>query len=319
MTVLCVSPHCAMPGTHDQAAADHPDDCRGCAPAPAADGLYLCGHCVRTMERDLWKAAQLHAALGQALTGGGRGERGPGGTSTGVQLDPIAVEVRGAIRAGLAGLCRLVAEERGITLPADDVTAMARWLTGHVLWLAAHPAAGEHAGDLRDLAGDGRSWRVAYPASGDRTLIGVCNQPRGTNSPRSAVGGHSGADSGGAETCGERLYVRDGEQTITCRGCGTVGSVQWWRWELCSAADAGEVVDAYAAAAYLSWRWGRAVDAGLVRKWGQRAPAESGLLVDGDGRPVRDEMQRVLFVLGRLEQRAERMWGPASDALATAS
>jgi hypothetical protein len=321
VTQLCVAPHCVLPGTHatDGEAEHDYTTCRGCAPALAADGLYLCGHCLRTMERDAWKAAQLYAALGQALAGGGRADSGPGGSSTGVDLNDAAVEARGTIRATLVGLCRMIAEERGIGLPEDRVVAMAAYVSTHARWLAAHAAADEHARDLRDVATDGRSWRVAYAVAGDRTLIGLCNRPQT-------------AEDGDPVPCGTRLYVREGADWVTCDGCGAEGTVRWWRWELCAAADALEVVDAYEAASLLSWRWARPVDPGLVRKWGQRYD-DAGMLrklievtplgaVEREwveGEPLKDRVGRVLFVLAMLERRAERMWGPADDTLAKAA
>jgi hypothetical protein len=313
---LCVSPHCVMPGTHlADVDPDHdPEQCRGCAPALAADGLYLCQRCVATMERDIWKAAVLYRALGQALVGGGGGERGGGGGGHDVELHPVAVEARDAIKALLVALCRMIAHERGVELPEPDMVAVARYLTRHVRWLAAHPAADEHAHDLRDAATDPRSWGVAYTVPSDRRLIGVCNQTV------SAPSDDPGAESGGAEwICGTRLYRREGEQAVACLGCGRSESVQWWRWELCAGADVEPVMDAYEAAAWLSWRWGREVQPGTVRKWGQRWREQAGLLVDADGRAQRDELQRVLFDREALEARATKLWGPAEDASSAAA
>lgn len=322
-TLLCSSPCCTLPGQHLPEPGDgHDDTCRGCQPARAADGLYLCQRCTAGIGRDAFKAAELHGALGQVLAGGGgRGESGPGGASTGVELHPVAVEARGAIRATLVGLCRLVAEERGLGLPADDVVDMARYLARHAQWLAAHRAAGEHAAELRDVASDARSFRVAYAVAGDRTLIGLCNQP-----------GAAPSDDPGA-VCGARIYVRDNDAAlgaaIVCPGCEASGTVQWWRWELCSAADERAVVDAYEAAAFLSWRWGREVQPGLVWQWGRRY-GDAGMLrvlVDVtplgaverellEGGPLKDRQGRVLFVLGLLVVRAERMWGAPTGVLA---
>lgn len=327
--LLCASPYCAVPGYH-LAEPDHDEaTCRGCQPARAADGLYLCGHCTARIGRDALDAATLHADLGQVLAGhGGRGDSGPGGRDPGIELDPVAVEARDAIRAVLVGLCRMVGEERGITLPRDKVLDMATYVARHARWLAAHaegnpprPIAGEHAQDLRDLVTDGRSKRVAYAVPGDRTLIGLCNQP-----------GPGPGDDAGA-VCGARIYVRDNAPTlgaaIACPGCGASGTVQWWRWELCAAADGREVVDAYEAAAFLSWRWGREVQPGLVWQWGRRYDDAGMLRVLCDvtplgaverelveGGPLKDRQGRVLFVLGMLVQRAERMWGAPTGVLA---
>jgi hypothetical protein len=311
--LLCVSPYCGLPGIHQADPADgHDDGCRGCQPARAADGLYLCDYCVRRMERDAWTAARLHAALGQALAGG-NGRHGPGGGSIGLEPDAVAMESRTAIRATLVTLCRLVADERGHALPGDTVIAMAGYVCRNARWLAAHQAADEHASDLRDLVTDGRSWSVAYPVSGDRTLIGVCNQAR------TAPSGDPGAAD--EAPCGTALWHREGQPDLTCPSCGTTRTVQWWRWEMCSAGEREGIVDAYAGAAYLSWRWNRLVDPGLVRKWGQRHRLTLRSLVrDGetmvDGPLLRDQLGRVLFVLGELEAHAVKVWGEPVDALA---
>lgn len=330
-TLLCASAWCYLPGQHLPEPEPNHDEatCGGCQPARAADGLYLCGRCARLLERDPWEAARLYVDLGQVLAGGSStGERGPGGRSTGVELHPVAVEARGAIRSTLAGLCRIVAEERGLALPDDTPVAMARFLSRHAQWLAAHRAAGEFAGELRDVATDGRSKRVAYAVSSDRTLIGLCNQPR------------ADADGDPGAVCGAKIWHRPSPEThdaarivtepiIECTGCGTIGSVLWWRWELCSAADGSEIVDAYEAAAFLSHRWLRPVQPGLVWQWGRRY-ADAGMLrelVDVtplgaverewvEGKPLKDRQGRVLFVLGMLARRAERMWGPVPEVVA---
>lgn len=300
-TLLCASPYCGLPGQHAETVDDDHDEatCRGCLPARAADGLYLCGRCAGLLSRDALNAARLWASLGHTLVGG-TGSRGPGGGDSDIQLNEAGMEARNAIRRTLVALCRLVAEERGFTLPDDTVLDMARYVCRYAGWLAAHQAAGEHAADLRDLVTDGRTWSVAYPTSGDRTLIGVCNQQCGE------------------EPCGTPLWHREGEATLTCPSCGAYGSVPWWRWEMCSAGEREGIVDAYAAAAYLSWRWDRAVDAGLVRKWGLRYDLTLRAVgPDGEeGDLLRDHQQRVLFVLAELEARAARLWGEAPETLA---
>lgn len=330
-TLLCASPYCALPGIHAAEPEPEHDEatCRGCQPARADDGLYLCRRCAGLLERDPLEAARLYVDLGQVLAGGSGGsERGPGGTSAGVELHPVAVEVRSLIRSTLVALCRMVAEERGITGPRDDVLSMAIYLSRHARWLAAHRAAGEHARDLRDVVTDGRTKRVAYAVSSDRTLIGLCNQPR------EAAGGE-------LEPCGARLWSRGTlpdddeerkpapEEVIDCPQCGASGTVRWWRWELCALGDDLEVMDAYEAAAYLSWRWAREVQPGTVWQWGRRY-ADAGMLRElcdvtplgaverewVEGKPLKDRQGRVLFVREMLERRAERMWGAPADALA---
>jgi hypothetical protein len=113
---------------------------------------------------------------------------------------------------------------------------------------------------------------------------------------------------------------------IACPECGASGTVRWWRWELCAGAEEDEVVDVYAAAAFLSWRWGRPVEVWMLRQWGRRAPEEAGLVCtvlerNAAGRAVRwltetDDRGRVRFELGPLERYAATRWGEAPDTLA---
>jgi len=328
-TLLCASPHCALPGLHlvDPDPEHDEETCRGCLPARAADGLYLCQRCAGLVKQDAWGAASLYVDLEEAMASAApRPSDGSShvGMPSGVDLHPIAVEARGIIRSTLVSLCRMVAEELGIALPADTVPEMAKYLARHARWLAAHPAAGEIAGELRDVVTDSRTRRVAYAVPNDRILIGLCNQV-------------CEAASGELVVCGARLWSRPPdvgtlhEEVIVCPNCGTGGTVRWWRWELCASIDGMEVFDAYEAAAYLSWRWAREVQPGLIWQWGRRYP-DAGMLrqlvdvtplgamerVFIEGQPLKDRQGRVLFVRAMLEQRSVKMWGAAEDLLSRA-
>lgn len=175
--VLCLLAYCRMPGRHGE---DCPgDDCRGCQRARAADGLRLCSLHTDRLGQDVLTAAQLYDELALRLQAGtGSGEPVSGTSDTTRLPNPAAVEMRTEIRHVLAGWTRLIAEERGFHLPADEVAAMARYIKRSVAWLAAGEYADEAAGELHDLRG--RAWGIAYPSGTRRVAIAPCPLCAGT-------------------------------------------------------------------------------------------------------------------------------------------
>jgi hypothetical protein len=332
---LCAAPHCTIRDRHTDT-CPAPDTCRGCLPRRAADGLRICTICTSRIGEDALTAAQLHDDLAQVLLHRSRGERtsGTGDPSPAIRDD--VVETREAIYGTLTNLTKLISTERGILPPWEWRTeqlppgfigpprrirvgvgyplALARYIAKHRDWLAAHPQADEHAGDLRAIAADGRIRALAYPCGSDRLYIGDCPL---------LVRDLDGVES----TCGARLYQVADAPLIECPGCGTAETVeQWQRWIV---GDARGVVDGYAAAAWLSLRWCRPVDPALIRQWAHRGrvqPLMEPLVRDGepvvetvmrDGRqvqvpvevPVRDSRGRVLYDLERLAAYATSIWG----------
>lgn len=152
------------------------DDCRGCLPALAAPGLALCERHTAHIAQDAVQAAQLHAELAQRLMGGsGQGEP-VAGTSDHTRLpNEAAVEARTLIRHTLTAWTRLIADERGWTLPADTVDAMAGYVARSAPWLAAHPAAADCSDELHELA-HGRPRSIAYPTGVRVADIAPCPQ-----------------------------------------------------------------------------------------------------------------------------------------------
>ncbi len=151
--LLCVNPACAVPGRHATDCAD-PADCRGCQPALARDGLWLCGHCTDHIGTDAIEAARLHGELALVLAGTG-GSGGPrvsgGGPAAGIALNEAAVKARETVQAVLASWCRMIAEERGLTPPAAHMTALGAYVRLHREWLAGHGAAADACGEIRGL------------------------------------------------------------------------------------------------------------------------------------------------------------------------
>lgn len=163
----CESPRCRAHGQHAPGCTD--GDCRGCLPRLAADGLRLCHVCRRRLAEDITTAAQLHGELALVLASVGiGGERVSGSPTRSLALNDAAVDARTLIRHTLVSWAQLVAEERGFSLPADHVTAIAAYLVRDVEWLAAHETARDCADEFAELA-HGRPRRIAYP-NGARTF-----------------------------------------------------------------------------------------------------------------------------------------------------
>lgn len=74
---------------------------------------------------------------------------------------PGGADIRSAIRTVLASWAGLVAGERGLTPPARDVPALARFLCRHVDWLGRHPTAGDLVEEIHDLARTARAFTWA--------------------------------------------------------------------------------------------------------------------------------------------------------------
>ncbi len=203
MTQLqCANPTCAVPGRH-ATGCDNPADCRGCQPALARDGLWLCGRCTDHIGTDATRAAELHGELALVLAGTGSGG-GPrvsgGGLAAGIALNEAAVTARTQIESVLGSWCRMIAEERGLSAPAPHITALGAYIHLHREWLAAHGAAADACGEIRGLV----------------TLARPIAQPSGTRSI------HIGACPGRDEPCDGKLRARlRGEasllpHTVTC-------------------------------------------------------------------------------------------------------
>lgn len=166
MTVLCASPRCQARDRHRGDC--HDEQCRGCLPRRAADGLRLCHVCSERLATNAITAGQLWHALGRALTGTtGWGEKASGTRSHGLSVNDAAVEARATIRHTLVAISKMISETRGFALPADNIDALADYLARNAAWLAAHETAGDLADELADLAhGDAR--RIAYPSGARR-------------------------------------------------------------------------------------------------------------------------------------------------------
>lgn len=170
--ILCVNGRCRILGRHGQECES--EDCRGCLPRPASSGCNLCEVCTRRLAEDAKTAAVLYADLELVLANSGvAGEPISGTRDRGTELNDRAVEARTEIRHTLVSWTLLIAEERGISTPDDYVHQIAAFVAKHAVWLSAHPAAGDAAGELHELA-HGQAWRTAYPSGSRRFPVAAC-------------------------------------------------------------------------------------------------------------------------------------------------
>jgi hypothetical protein len=170
--LLCANQACHITGRH---LSDCPgDDCWGCQPARAADGLWICGHCTRRIGTDAIEAARLHGELALVLagTGGGGPRVSGGGLAAGIALNTTAAEIRAEIRHVLVAWTLLCAQETNWTPPADRVTAIAAWIDLHREWYAGRDFAGEISREMAELVRAARP--VAYPSGTRRFSVGGC-------------------------------------------------------------------------------------------------------------------------------------------------
>lgn len=323
---LCAAPHCNIRNRHRDTCPD-PENCWGCLARWAADGLLLCDLDVRRLAEDATKAADMYLGLEAGIIRSGGGEREKtSGTSSGAPVpDDEVLELRTRIGALLNAVTRLVADERGITRPvigatapdqatrhrdpaalvahrADDPRPAAAFIAKHAEWIAAHRYGPTIARDLRNIAGDGRAWALAYPAGSDRMYVGDC--------PAIIPGKNGGEE----EVCGARLYQYAGQPLITCSSCGVEDTIeQWRRWIVGESKGQG---DAYMIAAHLAQTWMRPVDAAAVKKWAQRGHIEAVTVIDPDApdgkRLLRDAKNRTVYEIESALAYAELIWGPSA-------
>lgn len=281
MTALCVGARCQR---------------REEGPYEAADGLRTCYGCRDATGRDALAAARLYEDLALVLTGGGSKAERVSGTreSVGLNIDDTAAEERAAIRSTLAGWCRNVAEDRGVSLPQDTVVSMALFLRTHADWLARQDFAGDVSAELADVAWRGR--RVAYRVPSDAVFIGTC--------PITYIGADVLTGVVGQVPCGERLFVAAGSyHAVECRGCGTVEPLEWWQQRIVG--DVAAHATAVEIAALLSQRFMREVERGQIREW-WRAGRVARVGVDDRKRPLYDTAAVVEY--------ADSVWGEKAEA-----
>ena len=153
----CINPDCCSE-RQSHGREDHE-----CEPREVRDSAYLCRGCRTRLERLLAELPSLHDDLGEALTSARRRPRGKG-RSSGLNLEDAVVKARDHVRAWLFGWVRVVAEDRGVTLPlSEQPDTLAHWLGRHVDWLAHQPFADEVLVNLEETHREARWARQIVP------------------------------------------------------------------------------------------------------------------------------------------------------------
>jgi hypothetical protein len=121
------------------------------------------------------------------------------------------------LRAHIVSWVLLIAEERGLPLPADNLEAMSRWMLHHTEWLRHHEAGSEA---IDEIVGDVDKARKVIDRPPHRTTFPVGPCPE--------------TDDQGAACIGEvRAYIPNDEDQparLSCNTCGAVWlSYQWLR------------------------------------------------------------------------------------------
>ncbi|HEU5158569.1 MAG TPA: hypothetical protein VFU43_16350 [Streptosporangiaceae bacterium] len=121
--------------------------------APPLPGRRLCRPCLARGRTILRALPPLYDDCLHALN---PVRRGPivekvSGTRPAHSPNDAAVEARTKTQAVLASWAHLVSDERGLTTRGGDVGHLARFLTAHLDWLAAHPGAADFVAEIDEL------------------------------------------------------------------------------------------------------------------------------------------------------------------------
>lgn len=244
MTQLCVILGCRIRGRHLPACEG--EKCGGCLPRLAENG-YACDRCASLAVQNLESVAEVALAVSDAAdrlsaaSGGGA----PGKPGSQLPLDLGARSRLDRVTASLNGWARHVAEERGVHLPEvpvpparadgplcraryecthDSCKAMrdreqappmlaivARWLVGHLDWLAHRPEVDEV---FADFAACARVLSGVVRAPREQAYLGPCGAVLTLADPVDDEFEYDG------EPCDGDVYgVRDARKG-RCRTCG---------------------------------------------------------------------------------------------------
>ena len=208
---------------------------------PVGDG-YTCQTCSDRLERGLGDIPALWDELDTVLTKQARYAAAEFRRSErALPFNDAASELGWVLRNTLSTWCRLIGEERGRDLPADNVPAMARWMLNHVNWLRHHRAGHEA---VEEIASAVREIRKAVDRPAPRIYAGPC------------------------QDCGGDMYGKPDAAWVECRPCGleydVKAMVAWMQQEARS-----RLVTAREAVVLLG-RFGIALPQKHIDKWYER-------------------------------------------------
>jgi hypothetical protein len=159
---------------------------------PVGDG-FVCQRCAHDLERALGDIPavvhQLNLTLAKQTRYADRNERG--GNEQPLPMDPLASAAASELRHHLCNWVTIVAETRGLPLPAAAIyhpggepgmDTLARWMLAHVEWLRHH----EHGYvAVEELTVDMRTARRVIDVPANRTTfpVGPCPEFQPPNEP----------------------------------------------------------------------------------------------------------------------------------------
>lgn len=116
-------------------------------------GSVVCAACVGEAERCLRSLPALYQECLHQVSPGRRRTNPTrvSGSRNRDQVDLSVLDVRLRSRAVLQAWADVVAEGLGVSAPARSVPQLARFLAGHLAWLAAQPPAGDFAEEMQEL------------------------------------------------------------------------------------------------------------------------------------------------------------------------
>jgi hypothetical protein len=184
---------------------------------PIHDTAVICRTCGEDVRTELGHVAAYHglaydlqlAMARQSRLGARDGSRP---TEAAVPFDSRASGVADKLKNTLVGWARIVADETGADLPADDLARIAGWLGPRIGWLRYHEDGAEAYGDVTRGV---REVRRIIDRPPDKSYVGPCD-------------------------CGADLYAKIDARFAHCPGlgCGKVWPVDERRlWLLESARD----------------------------------------------------------------------------------
>lgn len=290
---LCGIDPCIVKGRH--IIEDGPctiPDCTGCLPGLAADGLLICSWHHKWGIRDLRQLPQLDTDLGKALVPIRSGVKpyvkGASRDGVGIDLDEHVFDARDYLRSRLANLAAFVSEERGITPPSVNTTAMVEFLIRNADWMSANRVIGTvWTRQVRNVMTEAK--HRAYRTR--RTAMKIGNCPL------------TGPD---GDTCGGTIRHEPSDyagQNVTCPTCGTTGTVDWWQTTIWG--DQSGMLTATAIARLLTSRYARLVPPNTIRAWASKGKIKA----HKDGKET-------LYDLAQVRKHADTVWKPAKPETA---
>lgn len=184
----------------------HMEFCRGAGCTGSTDtvqgrrqalpGSLLCSLCRNRLERDMESLPRLYADCGHSLStiAAPARERVRGTTRKDMPFNGTAAECRSQILGVLSSWANLVVEQRGVSTPDRNVTALSALLHKHSAWLADQPFAGDASEEFTRLVSF--ALRVTGQSRTVHRRVGACVEAEcpGTLFARVDAGGKGPAE-----------------------------------------------------------------------------------------------------------------------------